>query len=227
MSELAAEKLEFNIQEGEPISYFYESATKILDRYEGKNKDVLVDVGAHIGVVDILAVRERNWGFCVGIEANLPNYVRFLDNVNINHCEGKILPIWAAISDKSFQQGTLYSNGQGINSGVQSLVFTDIYPAENVCLITLKDIIGNIPKIDLLKIDIEGGEWALFTDENREIFERVQWIDVELHNFELDKDWHGILYKDKGNTKAKAKKYLESCGFKLSWEQVGWFGPRR
>lgn len=219
--------LKFNINEGEPISFFYGCAKLILDRYKLKKKGVLVDIGAHIGVVDILGNKNYGWEFCIGVEAHLPNFVRFLDNVNINECEGEILPIWAAVSNKSYQKGTLYSNGKGKNSGIQSLDYKDNYPSEKVCLVTLKDIIGNVPKIDLLKIDIEGGEWDLFTDENREIFERARWVDIELHNFEADKKHQDDLYVGKGGTKQGAKEYLESCGFKLSWEQVTWYGPKR
>lgn len=221
-----ATDLQFNIQEGEPITYFLNSANNILNRHKGK-KGLVVDIGAHIGVLDVLATKERGWDFAIGVEPHLPNFARMLDNININHCEGNILPIWAAVADKSYQQGILFSNNQGINSGIQSLDYKSVYPSEAVVLLELKDILGPHDRIELLKIDIEGGEWKLFTEENREYFERAKWIDIELHHMEMDAEFARDLYDGNGGSKEWAKIYLESCGFKLTWDTVGYYGPRK
>lgn len=227
MSQLTQKpNLQFNIQEGEPITYFLNSANTILARHKGK-KGLLVDIGAHIGVVDVMATKDRGWDFAVAVEPHLPNFARLLDNININQCEGNILPLWAAVGDKSYQQGVLYSNNQGVNSGIQSLEYKSVYPSEAVVLLQLKDILGPHNSIDLLKIDIEGGEWKLFTEENVQYFEKAKWIDIELHHMEQDKEFASALYAGQGHTKEVAKAYLESCGFKLTWDAAGYYGPRK
>lgn len=218
---------QFNIQEGESITYYANCAHEILSRYKGK-KNLMVDVGAHIGVVSVMAVLEEGFKFAIAIEPNLVNFVRLIDNIQLNGCEGRILPVWAAVGTKSFTQGTLYSNDNNgnLNSGVQSLNYQGRYPSERVCIVTLADILKNSRIIDLLKIDIEGGEWDLFTEENKEIFMKARWIDIELHHTQADFYDTRDLYAGKIHNADEAQKYLEDCGFKLIWypEANGFYG---
>jgi FkbM family methyltransferase len=219
---------EFNIQEGESINYFVNSAEHILGRHKGK-KGLLVDFGAHVGVLDVMAVREEGFEFAIAVEPNLENFVRLVDNIQLNDCQGYILPVWAAVSNQSYKTGVLYSNNQGVNSGIQSLNYKDYYPSENVCLVTMNNLLASTSWIDLLKIDIEGGEWDLFTPDNEHLFQKARWLDIELHHMELDKEIALDLYTGIDNSRKTAEEYLAGCGFKLTWndETAGLYGPRK
>lgn len=70
------------------------------------------------------------------------------------------------------------------NYGTQSLMDEKDVSFEYVETIKFKDFISknNIEKIDLLKVDCEGGEYYIFTDENKEYFKNnVKKIMMEYH----------------------------------------------
>jgi FkbM family methyltransferase len=213
-----------NIQETN-ANYYINSAATILDRFQGE-PGVLVDIGAHVGILDLLAVSEGGFRIAAAIEANMYNFVRMVDNIVMNECEGRILPIWAAVTNRSYQTETLYSNNLGINSGIQSLKYKDTYPSESVVGISFHDALAGIKKVDLLKIDIEGGEWDILVPKFAKDFKKCDWIDIELHVAPVD---YPVLYKEKMGSVDTARKFLTDCGFELydNPETDGFYGPRK
>lgn len=158
----------------------------------------------------MIAVKEAGFSLAIGIEANGQNFARMVANIALNECQGKILPIWAAVTNRSFQREALYSNNLGINSGIQSLKYKDSYPSEYVVGLDFHTVLLGLPSIDLLKVDIEGGEWDILCPRYRKDFKKCKWIDIELHVPEPPG-----LYGSSLGSIDKAKDFLESCGFDL------------
>src|SRR5438132_11999874 len=113
--------IELQTREGEPEKTWIDNAQQILAPYQGSGK-FLIDLGAHIGAVSILAVKKYGFTQCIAVEADLENFAHMLDNIAMNDCEGYVLPIWAAItSDPPLSHRFLYSNTLS-NSGTHSIV---------------------------------------------------------------------------------------------------------
>src|SRR5258706_7871258 len=102
----------FNIAPKENLTYYLESAQNILGRLTQKAK-MLVDIGSHVGILPVMAIKEAHFDFAIAVEPHFENFCRLVDNIKTNGCEGKVLPIWAAISTKNYQTGTLYNNNGG------------------------------------------------------------------------------------------------------------------
>src|ERR1044071_3139362 len=165
--------------------FYVENARQIVDRYTGESREFLLDVGAHVGGVSIAAVKEYGFKCAVAVEADLENFARMIDNIAINDCEGKVLPIWAAVTSKTRLENVVLRSiperpGQD-NSGVHSLLYNSELPGQNVMSLRL----GDIPTrntVDFLKIAIEGAEWDLCNDGGfQEVIDRSRWIDIEFH----------------------------------------------
>lgn len=227
---------DWQINPEDSIDWFEENAHKILSRYEGPC-ETMIDLGAHVGMVSVLATKEYGFDFAVAVEPELENYVHLLDNIAIGDCEGKVLPLWAAIGEESYKIVNLYTipvknkyNPEflGLNSGTHSLEYQENFPKQSVTSLRLIDVVRPFGErtIDFLKVDIEGGEWRLLTEENQSLFEKVGYIDIELHP---ETDEHLFRNPQKNGTPAKAKAYFRKLGFKLTDnpDTFGFYGHRK
>lgn len=165
---------EFAVPDGEALDFWIANAYEILNRHEGPG-ETFVDLGAHVGIVSVLAVREKGFQKVIAVEPALENYVQLLDNIAVNDCEGKILPVWAAITnDLPLTQTTLKQMPTG-NSGTFSPAFTENYLGQQVMSLTLGNIYDIIGRPNFLKIDIEGSEWQILEQIDSD------YLDIELH----------------------------------------------
>lgn len=117
---------------------------------------VVVDLGAHVGLFTEYIYPKAWIVYC--IEAQRDNYNRLMKRLSDKQLTG-IFTFNIAIGGKN-ETRRLYSNGR---DGDFSLMFENS-KYEEVQTITLNDFIrlNKIPHIDLLKIDIEGGEKEVF-----------------------------------------------------------------
>jgi FkbM family methyltransferase len=85
-------------------------------------------------------------------------------------------------------------------------------------LISFDSVVNHDPRpIDLLKIDIEGGEWDLLSEKNQNLFRSVRRIVIEYH--ELD----GCTLRDLINAAQllgfSVEKIIPNTGFGVAWLQ--------
>src|SRR6266700_1429534 len=111
-----------SVDPGEPEEIWIENDRHILGRYDQTQRDLFVDIGAHVGAVSVLAVKEDGFDMAIAVEADLENFARMIDNIAVNNCEGQIFPIWAAISTTSLERVALYMPPTVANSGCRSLL---------------------------------------------------------------------------------------------------------
>jgi FkbM family methyltransferase len=134
-----------------------------------KPGDTVVDVGAHVGYFTVLAARlVGETGRIVSFEANPKTFDLLKDNLAIN---------WLTDHDITVRNEAAYSDNVPITfhasakfAGESSLhkyptrenrIDDEITPIE-VPGVRLDDVLASEPTIDLLKIDIEGGEYHGF-----------------------------------------------------------------
>jgi len=115
----------------------------------------VVDVGAHIGYYTIIAANKSKSGKVWAFEPEPNNYEALVENIKLNK----------AVNVKTFQKAVGKENGRsplfvpGTFSGECSLVHKSNRPNKvvDVEVVALDSILAG-EKIDIIKIDVEGGE---------------------------------------------------------------------
>jgi FkbM family methyltransferase len=151
-----------------------------------QNKAVIIDVGAHIGLLSvILAKRAGNGGKVYSFEPTPSTFQILKETIKINHLDAVIVPVNAAVSNTegkatfyvtnfvAHNSNSLsnnlrnYGNERGIEVDVTSI---DSFTHQN-----------KTGKIDVIKIDVEGAEYSTLKGASRVIDESRPFIILALH----------------------------------------------
>ncbi len=136
------------------------------------NPQVVVDVGAHIGTFTLLSalniLKTHGKGVVVSLEPVSINYTLLINNIKANQFEHVVIPVKAALYPKAIN---VKIGWLGIKEMVRSITMDDVMK-----------IINNYgySSIDLLKIDVEGVEIDILT-QNNEWLRYINAIVIELH----------------------------------------------
>jgi FkbM family methyltransferase len=197
-------------------------APQYLNKYTGP-LDVVLDIGAHVGTFALPAAQRG--AVVYAVEASPINFPMLVENIDLNGFSDRIHPMNLAVANIGFEKRTLRFVGGG-GTGQRSLAFSDAYPEEcTVMTVSLKDLLQSVlnthDKIDYVKVDIEGAEWELLDDNNRELKEaigRVNHWEVSIHPLDNNSffgpelaakfalDFGGLSYG------LRMKTFLNSCG---------------
>jgi FkbM family methyltransferase len=191
------------------VNYTEFFVDKIYDEHlSGKNLNVVVDVGANLGVWTEYI---QHISACKKIYAVEPN-IKALKTLKQSYPNNDIVTIVEkAMANKDGEMEFFVDNS---NSGISSLSnlgnLTNSYKVKTTTFKTfIKD--NNIKYIDLLKIDIETGEYDLISSMDSEDFSKVGNLLIEYHLFDgrtIDKDVKPLSNK------------LEKLGYKLEMKHM-------
>jgi len=150
--------------------------------------DTVVDLGAHIGSFAVRAAKQAHPGQVFAYEASGKNYAMLGDNRQLNKLENLYIEN-SAVSDRRGSM-TLYRPAD--NGMLSSLSHESGSFMETAQAIPFSDIFTDhdIERIDLLKIDVEGGEYDILLNCPEDTLAKVQRIVMEYHEFDLDKRNH-------------------------------------
>lgn len=167
--------------------------------YGMKPQGVVFDIGANIGAFSVYAANSCDKVYAFEPESS--NYKQLEENVSLNKMITRIKTFKIAIG-KENKEIALYRGPH--NKGASSLVHKVSNDKEVVTMKSLSSVINdnNIKKINLLKIDIEGGEYDLIYGMKSEDFDLIDAIILEYHFVENNS------YRD-------LMTYLESMGYKV------------
>lgn len=174
-----------------------------------KKGDTFIDVGGNIGLFSLNASGiVGNGGKVYAFEAFKPNYEKFSKHLSLNSFKNVTLE-HLAISEKRGSLEILY-NDHYDNVGMASSYLNDFTAKEIVESISLDDYIKaqKITKIDIVKIDIEGGEFSALKGMSDILTHYQPKIIIEINNIALKSSNHSedeliqILH-GKGYTKTK------------------------
>jgi len=167
----------------EMVSTFYNEFWVYKDYewwYKVQPGDVVVDLGACIGMMSADSL-DKGASKVYMVEGNrhlLKTAIKNVSEYMMNEPDPKVYPINAII---------------GSSEGVYITV-EDETTEDEIDKMSFKELIDtyDIDKIDFLKVDIEGAEYDVFTEENLEyMMNNVKHIAIEIHTHgNLDKFFH-------------------------------------
>jgi FkbM family methyltransferase len=145
------------------------------DKFTLKKGDIVVDLGAHIGVFTIFA--SKRGAFVYSFEPMPENFRLLKENIRLNRLNNKVKAFQLAISSKKG-----FSSLYIWDLGLSSLNFQSgkSLTVETVRLEDILDLIES-DRIDFLKVDVEGAEWNIFKVAKRSLT-KIKKIAMECHS---------------------------------------------
>jgi FkbM family methyltransferase len=141
-------------------------------RLEGAH-GVVIDAGAHVGLFSLLASAHART--VVALEAHPSNFALLAANVADNEAENvdaRQRALWSEQGSVDLVEGP--QSGAGSILGGEGRAIT-------VVADTLDSIVAETGPVDLLKLDIEGAEFAVLEHASDETLHRIGAIVAELH----------------------------------------------
>jgi FkbM family methyltransferase len=148
---------------------------------------VVVDVGGFIGDFCLYAVKRLNARRVIVCEPSPRNWALLLKNIANNCYEDRIEPVNKAVTDG----GNALMN---VDAPDESQCMVSAYhsreqPLSVVSGISLGELLRDhaVESVDLLKIDCEGGEYAILESTPTDVLNRIRNIVFEYH--QIDGGW--------------------------------------
>jgi len=176
--------------------------TYTLRGFEIKENDLIIDVGAHIGMFSILAGKFAPKGKVYAFEPSADNFNLLKENVELNKLGNVVLLNKAIAKESEIREFALSPD----DPAGHALPYEETNRQKiNVRTISLDDFLKekSINKIDFLKMDCEGAEYEIFLNCSNETLQKISKISMEYHDV------------DNERTVAHIKNFLEEKGFKV------------
>lgn len=170
--------------------------------FEIKNDDIIIDVGAHVGLFTLYASQYCKSGKIFCFEPIKKNFDLLSENIKINQLSN-VKCIHTAVHDKNDSIRMYLSK----TDDAAHSVFNNGNEYVYVNTITLSEIFNanNIQVCNLLKMDCEGSEYKIFETTPDEHMERIQKICLEYHIIKGDFESLNVL-----------KSRLTALGFQIT-----------
>lgn len=142
---------------------------------------VVLDVGANIGLFSLWASQFAEHVYSV--EPTKDHFYLLQENIVVNN-KTNITPLNYALSPTRGE--LLFYLNRG-NSTMNSLIpYGDNFTQYIVQAVTLNDLLEDYPKVDFLKMDIEGSESLLFDNNNFFIsLNKIKSFFIEVHSLKI------------------------------------------
>jgi FkbM family methyltransferase len=177
-----------NSQELQILSDIFEKR-EYADYFPFYKKATIIDIGAHFGYFSIFAHKNTHpQSTILAIEPAALNFNQMCANLKENNIENVVL-LQTALGANN--ENSILHTGRSSNHSLISnyRLLNKTESAENVKCTTLESILNknNIEKIDFLKMDCEGSEYAIFESLSKAIFEKITTISMEFHDLKSEK----------------------------------------
>jgi FkbM family methyltransferase len=149
---------------------------------------VVIDIGGFIGDFSLYAVKHLNARRVIVCEPSPRNWTLLLKNIANNGYEDRIEPVNKAVTaDGRDTMMNIHAPDECQN--MVSAYFPSEQPLGAVSGISLGQLLRDhaVESVDLLKIDVEGGEYSILESTRSDVFSRIRNIVFEYHN--IDGGW--------------------------------------
>ena len=149
----------------------------VHNNFQIKKNDVVIDIGAHIGLFSLFASQYCKNGKIFSFEPITENFELFMDNINSNSIKN-IHAFNLAVNKENDKVKIFYNQDDSAHS-----VFGRSSKTVFVNGISLKRIFDDnkIERCDFLKIDCEGAEYDIIDSLPIEYFAKIDKMMIEYH----------------------------------------------
>ena len=143
--------------------------------------DIVVDIGAHIGLFSIYLAKRWPDITIYAFEPFPTNFRNCMDNLRLNHVENVVLSPMAVANDNRLMSMTVDPQNSGGASAVIR-VFEPFGVVNDIKSVALDEVFSlrSIERCRLLKIDCEGMEYEILRGAT--VLNRVDYIAGEFHS---------------------------------------------
>src|SRR3990167_342480 len=165
-----------------------------------KKDMVVVEIGANIGVFTLWAYPYSSKIYAV--EPSAEHFDTLMHMLTFNHMLDKVVPINKAISNESGKASFYHNDNTTMYSLSDAIKSTN--EVEQVEMITLEELLQDIPNVNLLNLDVEGFESRILAhDTFDKVASKIDTIVVEHHA------WCGV-------TLSQLQASISDRGFKVT-----------
>jgi FkbM family methyltransferase len=147
---------------------------------------LVVDAGGNIGTFSLYALLQAPGSRVIAVEPSGSTFERLQWVLNANGVANRATPIHAALG-----------GSDGITSistaGPSHMRVAGVPGGEEVRQVALESILPPNEEVDLLKMDIEGAEYATLSATPRRVLDRIRRIELEYHpDFGREHQWPAL-----------------------------------
>ena len=148
-----------------------------IDSFEINPSDIIIDVGAHIGLFSLLVSQFCKTGKIFSFEPIRENFDLLVSNLELNHIEN-VFPFNVGISKNLGKLNLFLNNDQSAHS-----IFPKGSESITVESTSLQKIFDGkkISSCKLLKLDCEGAEYDIIDSLPAEYLDKIQNMAIEYH----------------------------------------------
>ena len=148
-----------------------------VEDFEINTNDIVIDIGAHIGLFSLLVSQLCKTGKILSFEPVSENFDLLVSNLKLNHIKN-ILPFNMAVSKNSGRLDLFLNNDQSAHS-----IFSKSSESINVESTSLQKIFEEhkISSCKILKLDCEGAEYEIIDSLPSEYLDKIQNMVIEYH----------------------------------------------
>jgi FkbM family methyltransferase len=151
--------------------------------FEVKDNDVVLDIGANIGIFSVFAATRAKNTKILSFEP-FPGNVKWLKH-NVEANKLKNIKIFDKAVAGENRKKTLYVSQAWVSNSLEK---TDNKTNEiEIDCVTLENALQDIEVCNLMKIDCEGGEYEIFYSSSDKTLSKIQKIAGEYHNLDSNK----------------------------------------
>lgn len=152
-----------------------------LQDFKIQKNDIVIDMGAHIGIFSIYASQFCKNGKIYAYEASKENYDILMENLQINKIKNVFAFNKAGFSKTGTAKFYLSENDLANHS-----LYKKTKNSVDVETTTLSEIFtrNSLEKCDFLKMDCEGAEFDILMNLSDEYFEKIKKICLEYHHID-------------------------------------------
>ena len=146
---------------------------------------VVIDVGGFIGDFSLYAVKRLNARKVIVCEPSPRNWTLLLKNIANNGYEDRIEPVNKAVTAHG-ENAMMDIDAPDENHCMVSAYYAIERPPSAVSGISLSQLLHEyaVESVDLLKIDVEGGEYAILESAPADVLSSIRNIVFEYHDIE-------------------------------------------